>query len=130
MARETIRVRGLKEFQRACLKADKNMRKDVRDRLLKVAEPVKSSAEQLASRNIRNIGAKWSQMRIGATTNVVYVAPKQRSRHTPPQLKRPNLAPLLMNNAMLPALDANAPNVERELEHMLDAMSEDWSHGR
>ena len=120
----TIRVHGLREMSLAFSKADKDLKKNLRSTLREVAEPVRSDAEALASSQITNIGDRWSQMRTGVTSKVVYVAPRQRGRRG--GHRRPNLANLLMDRAMAPALEANAGEIEDACEDMLDKIARDW----
>lgn len=107
----------MKELDRAFGAVSKDMRKELRGELKDAAEPVRSQAESLAVGNISNIGGSWARMRVGATSRMAYVAPaSKRSGGSP----RPNLAPLLMDKAMQPALDANTAEVIARLERMID----------
>lgn len=106
-------------------RADRDVKREFKKTLKAVAEPVRSRAETLARDNIRNIGDRWSGMRIGATQTVVYVAPKQRGGKGGP-LARPNLAALLMDRAMQPALDENESVIEGAVEVMFDRIAIDW----
>jgi hypothetical protein len=110
-------VRGLRELNRAFKQVDKDLRKELRDELKDVAEPVRSTAEMLAGQSIRNIGPVWERMRTGLTTKVVYVAPKAKRHGGSP---RPNLAGLLMDRAMQPALDQHEHDIVNRFERMLD----------
>jgi hypothetical protein len=65
-------------------------------------------------------------MRVGVTRHTVYVAPKQRAGRGGPGRGRPNLAGLLMDRAMLPALKTNAPRIELGLRSMLNEVGRDW----
>lgn len=123
-----IKVKGYRELQRAVARADRQLKNDLRDRLKDVAEPVRADAERLARREIENIGDRWSQMRVGVTTKVVYVAPKQRGvkSRARAQYRRPKLAPLLMNRAMDPALDQNRQEIEHGLERFIDEVERRW----
>lgn len=127
----TTAVHGLADLQRALAKAEREVRLGVRKELRQVAEPVRAEAQQLAAGTIRNIGPAWPRMRVGVTRNLVYVAPRQRSRtsRTNPRVRRPNLAGLLMDQAMQPALDRNQTRVERELEQMLDQVADRFNRG-
>jgi hypothetical protein len=122
-----IRVHGLRQMNRAFAKADKSLKKDLTKTLKKVAEPVRTDAARRALHEVRNIRPPWSDMRTGATTAVVYVAPRERGRRS--ALRRPNLAGLLMDRAMQPALDAHTGDIETELGRMLDEIGKDWGHG-
>lgn len=112
-------MRGLAELNRAFKQVEVGLRTDLRAGLLDAAEPVRTTAEDLAAGNIRNIGGRWSQMKKGATGRIVYVAPRARRRGGSP---RPNLGGLLMREAMLPALDRRQREVERKLETLLDRL--------
>lgn len=129
MATGTVSVKGLAELNRALRRTDRDMRLGVRSELREVAEPVRSQAESLAGSEIRRIGPAWQKMRVGITTNLVYVAPKQRGVRGRGSggRRRPNLAPLLMDRAMQPALDRNAGQIERDLERTLDKIADTFS---
>ena len=117
----TVRVQGLKELQRDLKKMRSDLGKELKAELRSVAEPVRQTAEQLAVANLPNIGPAWSRMRIGITTSVVYVAPRTRRKLGSP---RPNLAQLLMDRSMQPALDQHEQGIESALEVMLDRLGE------
>jgi hypothetical protein len=124
-----IVVRGLHELQAALAHADRSVRLGVRKGLRQAAEPVQRGAEELAQTNIRNIGPKWSRMRVGVTRNLVYVAPRQKGTRGRGPRRRPNLADLLMDRAMQPALDQHEAEVEARLEELLDHISDDFNRG-
>jgi hypothetical protein len=120
-----IKVHGLAELQRTFARIDKNLSKEVRKELREVAVPVRDDAAARAAREIRNITPPWARMRIGVTRHSVYVAPVERGRRS--ELRRPNLAGLLMDRAMQPALDAHEDDIEHALGEMLDNLME--KHG-
>lgn len=123
MAGSMVKVEGLREFQRACNKAPKDARKEMRKRLKAVGEPVRAEAERLAAGGISNIGPRWSRMKTGRTASGVYVAPRARRGGGTP---RPNLAPLLLTRAMIPALTNKSEEVVREFEDMIDNLVRDF----
>lgn len=114
------RVRGLTELVRTFDKFGPRLKKAMRAELAEVAEPVRETAEGLAARSIRNIGPRWSQMRVGVTTRSVYIAPKTRTRRT---FKRPNFASLLLERAMWPALQGKGNEIRTRVEHLFDRLS-------
>ena len=122
-----VRVKNLKELNRAFARADRYVKREWRDTLKEAAEPVRRTAEIRAARNIRNIGPWWSQMRVGVSSTAVYVAPFQRGTRVA-ALRRRNLADLLMNRAMQPALDDNHERVYQRVNEMLDRMGHDWGY--
>ena len=123
----TLRVEGLRELNRAFLVADKSVRKQWNAERRRLGEPVAQSAQALAASEIRNMprSPSWAGMRVGITQNVVYVAPKSRSKSG---RKRRNLAGLLMDRAMIPALERNQARTIRAVEKMLDRMGRDWQN--
>lgn len=128
---DTVRVRGLREMQRAFAKADKTLSRELRDALREVAEPVRAEAEQLAVQRIRNVGMDWSRMRVGVSRTLVYVAPKQRGVKSKAdrRRRRPNFADLLMDMAMVPALQNNVRLIERRMDDMLGKVGSAWERG-
>lgn len=118
MSASAIRIEGLAEFQKTLKVCEREVRLGVRAKLKDAAEPVRVEAEHLAAAEIRNIGHDWSQMRVGITTSLLYVAPKQRGAKSGGR-KRGNMFGLL-SRALNEALDAKAPEVERLLEGALD----------
>ncbi len=133
MADQAIHVRGLRELERAFKLADKAEYKALRTTLKESAEPVKRLAEGKAVARIRNIkgaGTKvdWSQMRLGVRRSAVYLAPKQKGRASRGNraLRRPNLKDLLLDRAMIPALDERREEVVHNLERMLDTVGSRW----
>jgi len=117
-----IRVQGLRELSTAFGRLSAELKAELKAELAAAAEPVRARAEALATSEIRNIGPTWSRMRVGVTPGVVYVAPKSRRRRGSP---RKNLAPLLMDRAMQPALEQEEPEVVGLLDAMLGRLSDE-----
>jgi hypothetical protein len=122
---ETVRVEGLRDLQRAFKLADRKQERDLRTTLRRIAEPVRAEAELLAAAGIPRIGLPWSRMRVGVTATSVYVAPKQRGARGGNR-RRPNLAGILLERAMVPAITHNQPRVILEVERMLDDVGRAW----
>lgn len=120
-----VRVTGLRDLNRALKRTDRDMRLGIRAELRSVAEPVRVDAEQLTASSIRNIGNAWSRMRVGITTDSVYVAPRERGLKRG-ERKRPNLAPLIAE-PMEKALDNNADRIEDDLGDVLDRVADNFS---
>lgn len=123
-----IQVRNLRAMQRAFILADKKLQRELILGLEDAVEPIKTDAQDLAREKIRRIGVPWSQMRIGVTRSLVYVAPKQRGRQSRKNslLRRPNLVELLLGRAMEPALMRNEARVEYRLGRVLDTVGRAW----
>lgn len=112
-----IHVKGQKELERAFKQLRKEVLQDLRPTLLRLAEPVRATAETLAVQEIENIGDQWGRMRIGATVKGVYVAPRSKNRGGS---RRPNLSGLLMSRAMQPALDQHQDRIRAEFDTVIN----------
>ena len=112
-----VKVVGLKEFQRACKKADKSVQKGVRKTLKKVGEPVRQEAQDLAVARIRNIGTRWPRMRTGVTAKTIYVVPSSRRAGGSP---RPSLKGTLLGRSMIPALENKEIETFEAFERWMD----------
>jgi len=122
-----VAVHNLAQLNRTFKHAPKDTQRALRDEYRTVADPVKTSAETLAVSGIPRIGAKWSRMRVGVTSRLVYVAPRPRglkSRGHP--RRRPNLADLLMARSLEPALAQNRHRIEADMDRMLDRLVHKW----
>lgn len=117
VATETIQVHGLREFQRAAALAGKDTRKEVRDALRESASPVKSRAMVLFSRIDKRSAAGY---RIAVRQRGVAV--EQRLRKTTG--RRPDYGSLQMTRALLPALAAEQPRLERNVERALERIAD------
>lgn len=120
-ATHAAHVKGLRELVAAFDLMQGKTSSEVRVALAEAGEPVKDAAESLAVANVRNIGEDWSRMRLGITRSLVYIAPAMRSRRT--GLRRPNLAILLLERAMFPAVERNEAGVIRALDAMLGRLA-------
>lgn len=127
---EAVSVEGLRELNRAFKAADAKLHKDLRGALKDAAEPVRSDAEHLAVLEIENVGVRWSRMRVGVTQREVYVAPVQRGINTrgKERLRRPNLATLLTERSLEPALHQNIERVLHSVDHLLGDVEDTWEH--
>ena len=118
-------------MSRAFGRANKQFPKDLRRELKLAAEPVRADASLLAGTQVRNLGEgdPWTGMRTGGGVKLVYIAPKQKGRasRTNPRKRRPNLAPHLLK-AMQTALERNASQVARRVDHALENMQRDWAN--
>lgn len=128
MPSPAVTVSGLSDLQRAFTAIAPTVEADLRAALRALAEPVARDAEALARANIRRIGEPWSQMRVGVTTSMVYVAPKQRGvkSRTDRRLRRPNLFDLLMGRSLEPALERNTAQIEAGVGRVLDGAVKAW----
>lgn len=120
MATGTVRVRGLKELARAFKGISKDLSKELVQELRQAADPVKKEAEQLALTRIRNMPRtpEWAGMRIAVAKSrgTVTMYPQRRRRGGS---ARPNLATLLMDEAMDPGLEHNQQKVINRIDGLL-----------
>jgi hypothetical protein len=123
-------VTGLRELSAAFAHAERQTRLGFRAGLRDVAEPVRRDAEQLALSAIPRMSASpaWSRMRTGVTRSLVYVAPRKRGTRGRTPRSRPNLADLLMDKAMEPALERHANEIEGRMEQFMDHIADDFNH--
>lgn len=114
-----VRVDGLRELQASFALISDGLKADLTEQLARASAPAQMESEHLAISNIRNMTLPWSSMRLGVTTNAVYIAPGMRRRGGSP---RPNLAGLLLKRAMLPGVEHAIPAVRERLDAWLDAL--------
>jgi len=118
-----IKVKGLRDLVRDLNRISSDVGDELRTELAKAADPVKRQAEALALGRIRNMPSSpdWAEMRIGVarSTALVYMVPERRSRRRNRKWKRTNLADLLMERAMDPALEQNQEEVVQRVDEML-----------
>lgn len=126
MAYGTVHVKGLAELNHAFARMSKDLSVEVREAIKDAAEPVRRRAHDLAIQNISHIGDRWSEFRIGATSRVVYIAPRERGTRIGLR-KRRNLGPLLMDDAMALALEDSTGEVVRGLEEMFEGLETMWT---
>lgn len=116
----SIQIAGLAEMERAFKKLDPALGRELNVELRKAAEPVATTAREMALEDIRNMhrSEPWAEQRTGSLVGIIYIAPKKRGTKVRSK-KRPNLAPLLLLRAMEPALAANETLVEARGEQAI-----------
>lgn len=116
MAVETVRIKGLRELNRALKNYDKDLNKDLERELLAAATLVKEDAYQrFVGVDLKSAGG--FRPRIRGFGRVVV---EQRYRKTTGQ--HPNFGSLQMRRALLPALSAQEEPVMKAVEGMLDRL--------
>lgn len=117
MADETLKVRGFKEFVRACDHAGKETKKQVRGTFRKVGDIVKvEAAARFASYDARSAAGYRTVVRQRG------VSVEQSLRKTTG--KRPDFGALQMTKALIPALDDKADEVEHAMEAAIDKVAD------
>lgn len=123
-----IRIQGLGELQRAFRVASVAMSKSINEVLDATADPVRFQAQELAVARIPRIGLPWSRMRVGVTRHTAYVAPVERGlKRGFARRQRPNLKPLLLERALLPAFDQNRERIAQDFEEAMADMAKAWA---
>jgi hypothetical protein len=113
MAAQTVRVKGLKELNRAFGQIEKDLQKEMRVELKRVAEPVAATARGKASR----YGPKTAAGFVAGSRAGGAVV-RQRVKRTTGL--RPDFGSLLMREVLEPALAENEDEVVRGVERVLD----------
>lgn len=108
----TVKVKGLREFVRDVNKADKEVGKELKNELKKLAEPVAQEAQSLGER-YAGIGPFKTGLRGG-------VAVVRQSKGTRTGL-RGDFGALQMRTVLEPALEARQDEVLRGAEGWLDS---------
>ena len=123
----TLAVRNLRDLNRAFARAPKKLKKEFKGEQRAIAKPIAGLATERSLSQVANmpLSPQWSEMRTGVTQKAVYVAPKQRGRKAGPQ-KRRKLAPLLLDRAMIPALEQHQAHVARKFDEILATVGRDW----
>jgi len=114
---ETLRLHGYREFLRACDRAGKETKKEVRGTFRVVGDIVRDEARSL----FEDISPKSAA---GYRTRVRQrgVAVEQSLRRTTGT--RPDFGRLQMEEALEPALEEKEDEVEREMENAIDKVAD------
>jgi len=124
-----FRIKGLKELDRALGKADKNVRKNLRDKLRTVAEDVATEARQIVdSKGLVDSG----DLRAGIRSFSLLGRAGVRSTATHGGFNYPRRLEYESNGrraSLNPAVNAKRGDIERGIEHVLDQMADDFDGG-
>lgn len=115
MARETVRVEGLRELVRDFGRIDADLRRQLQREISEAADIVAQDARSRADRYAGNPGGKIRPRVRGASG---YVESRARSKGI-----RPDFGALLMRTAFLPALASKESEVTRRVDQMLDRLA-------
>jgi len=122
-SRAGVRVEGLAELRTAFRRAGSEMDKDLDAALKSAAEPVRTTGQGLLRSRIKRGKIDWSALRVGITRHTVYVAPAKRRTVGS---RRRNLAPVIQEEALNPALEQNVQRVEAEVKDAVRDMGRSW----
>lgn len=126
-------VYGYGELITAFGRAGREAKLGVQRTMREIAEPVRRSAEGLALEKVRRmpLSPAWGKMRVGQTPRLVYVVPVKRGvkgRGDDPK-RRPNLAVLMNERALEPALIQHEPEILHALERALNEITAEFNAG-
>lgn len=114
--RQAVRVEGLRELQRALRAADAELARELNRELRRAADIVAQDARgRFAQYDARSAAGFRGRVKGGGRA-----VAEQRRRRTTGQ--HPEYGALQMTRALLPALAAKRPQVERSVEQMLDGV--------
>lgn len=114
-----LRVTGYREFVRACTRAEKRTRKEVRKALREVGDIVKVDARSRFSRYDEGSAAGFRTV-----VRQRGVSVEQSKRRVTG--KRGDYGALQMRRGLEPAGDENKAEIEREMEHALDRIADSF----
>ncbi len=117
-----IEIQGYVELDKALRELQFGLARGFREELKDASEPARIRSEQLAMSEISGMKrwktVNWSEFRLGATQQGVYLAPAHRRKTGKP---RKNLAGLLMGKAMRPGAEQTMPEIAISVDRVLDS---------
>ena len=114
---QTLRLEGYTDFLRACDRAGKETKREVRSTFRKVGDVVKVDARA----RFRSSDAK-SAAGLRTVVRQRGVSVEQSLRRT--SGRHPEFGSWQMRHALVPALESKEGQVEREMEHAIDTVAE------
>lgn len=126
-----FKVNQVAFVNRALQQVSRDIQVGARQEMQAIGELVAHDAETLALSNISGMARSpgWSDMRVGQNNELVYVVPARRGTRTRKR-KRPNLAPLMLRRAMLPAKAHNFVEAQRRFDALVDSVTKEFNGGR
>lgn len=118
-----FRVNQVAFVNRALQHVSSDIQVGARKEIQAIGELVADDAESLALSRISRmpLAPQWADMRVGQNNDLVYVVPARRGTKTKKR-KRPSLAPLMLTEAMRPARNANAAEIDRRFDALVDSV--------
>jgi hypothetical protein len=119
-----VRVHGLRELTRDFKKISKDLDKRLTGELLDAVAPVKDLAQSKALTQISGMSGSpsWATMKtgVGRAKGTVYMMPASRGR----KYSRANLADLLLQRAMDPAVTEKQDHVVNALDDLIGDLAD------
>lgn len=123
MAKETIRVKGLRELNRAFSRMSGDLKKELRQDLMVAAEIVATEARARFS-PVSSASAAGFRARVRGVSRVVVEQSKRRTTG-----KHPEYGVLQMKTALLPSLQHKERAVIEQVDRTLDRLGRDFEKG-
>ncbi len=105
---------------RALAHVSDEMENRARKEILAIGDLVADDAQILGLLLVRNLyrSPGWSDMRVGANNELVYVVPRKRGVKKGSKRKRPNFAREMLKDAFQPAKKKNEAEIVRRFEKL------------
>jgi hypothetical protein len=125
----TVRVDGLRELLRVTDQLPKAVKRDVRNELRKVAEPVRADAQAYF---LSRVSSDRGKTRYGISvrkTGTISVEQRVKSKDRDPRRRRPKFTDLVWERSLEPAAARNEHEVMEGFNRVLDSLERRWRVG-
>ena len=125
----TIRVDGLRELLRVTDQLPKTVKREVRNELRRVAEPVRADAQALF---LARVSADPKKTRYGVSVRkvgTISVEQRVKGKDRNPARRRPKFTDLVCDRSLEPAADRNQAQVVAGFNRVLDTLERKWRVG-
>ena len=125
----TIRVDGLRELLRVTDQLPKTVKREVRNELRRVAEPVRADAQALF---LARVAADPKKTRYGVSVRkvgTISVEQRVKGKDRDPRRRRPKFTDLVWERSLEPAADRNQAQVVAGFNRVLDSLERKWRVG-
>lgn len=123
----TIRVEGLRELLRVVDQLPKQVKRDIRNELRHVAEPVSAEAQALF---LARVSPKPRKTRYGITVRKagsITVEQRVKGKNRAPRFRRPKFTDLVLARSLEPAVMHNERKVFAGMERVFDNLERRWA---
>lgn len=125
----TVRVDGLRELLRVTDQLPKETKREVRNELRRVAEPVRDDATSLF---LSRVAANPGKTRYGISVRkvgTITVEQRRKGKSGRKSAKRPKFTDLVMERSLAPALERNEAVIVGGFNRVLDHLERRWRTG-
>ncbi len=120
---------GLRELLRVTDQLPKDVKREVRSELRKVAEPVRDDATSLF---LSRVSSNPSKTRYGISVRkvgTITVEQRRKGKSGRKSAKRPKFTDLVMERSLAPALERNEGEIVAGFNRVLDSLERRWRTG-